>query len=194
MRKYLVFALVMLLIGTLATGALAKGKHGRAGKSNIAHLYLYEKWADAGGDWEILEGGAWGKMTFRIAGPKFWFVFNGHGLEPNTNYSLIYYADPWPGNHPGALIASGTSNSGGNLHLAGSIELNMDLPHPDDGNYSDGAKIWLIPSAYYDRDNCKVTGWPAPYNADPGVPSSQAPPAGWLFEHNLITYDDTDVQ
>lgn len=192
MKKYLVLVLAVLMIGALATGALA-GKHGPAGKSNVEHLYLYEKWAHAGWDWEILDGGAWGKMTFRTAGPEFWFVFNGHGLEPNTDYSLIYYADPWPGDNPGALIASGTSNRGGNLHLAGSIDLGIDLPDSADANYPGGAKIWLIPSAYYDSTGCAVTGWPGPYNADPGVPSWQAAPAGWLFEHNLITYHDTDV-
>lgn len=52
----------------------------------------------------------------------------------------------------------------------------MDLPHSDDENYPDGAKIWLVPSSDY--GNTGVIGWN---------------PAKYLFEHDLITYDDTDV-
>jgi len=37
-----------------------------------------------------------------------------------------------------------TSNEGGNIHLAGSPDLGMDLPDPNDDNYPDGAKIGLV--------------------------------------------------
>jgi len=146
--------------------------NGREGKSNVGHLNLYEK----ASDWSIVEGGAWGKMIYNLSGPEFAFVFNGHELEANTGYSLIYYADPWPGNHPGALIASGTTCIEGNINLVGYTDLGMDLPHPDDENYLDGAKIWLVLSSDY--DGSKMIGWQ---------------PTEYLFENNLITYDDTDV-
>ena len=45
MKKYLILVLVVLLIGALTVGVLA-GKNGQAGKSNVAHLYLYEKTPD----------------------------------------------------------------------------------------------------------------------------------------------------
>lgn len=193
MKRLLVLGVVLVLIaGIVATPVLAKGKNGPAGKSNIGHLYLYEKWAHADWDWEILDGGAWGKMKYNLSGPEFCFVFNGHGLQPNTDYSLIYYADPWPGDNPGALIASGMTNQGGSIHLTGCFDLKKNLPDPTDYNYPDGAKIWLIPSDYYDPDTNSITAWPSPYNADDGVPTWQAAPTGWLFEHNLITFDDTD--
>jgi len=163
----------------------AKGPHGQAGKSNIAHLHLFEKDPST---WEIVEDGAWGKMKYNLAGSTFDFVFNGHGLESNTEYTLIYYADPWPGNHPGAFIASGTTNDEGDIHIMGSVDLKMDLPHPDDANHSpgqdgapdtgdEGAKIWLVLSSDYDADGKKMIGWH---------------PTEYLFEHNLITFDDTD--
>lgn len=174
MKKYLVFALAALLVVALATGAVA-GKTGPAGKSNIAHLYLYEKDSET---WEIEPGGAWGKMKYNLSGEEFEFVFNGHRLEPNTEYSLIYYADDWPGNNPGALIGSGTSNNGGNIHLMGPVELGMDLPDSADDNYPDGAKIWLVLSDDYDADNQEMIGWN---------------PTEYLFENNLITYDDTQI-
>jgi len=164
----------MLLIAGIAGLSIAK-KHGPKGNSNTSHLYLYEKDPNT---WEIIENGSWGKMKYNLAGPTFNFVFNGHILEPNKSYSLIYYADPWPGNNPGALLVSGRSNAEGNIHLMGHIELNMDLPHENDANYPNGAKIWLVSSDDYSADEYKMIGWN---------------PTEYLFEHNLITYNDTDL-
>lgn len=176
LSELVVFGVLTFLL--MITAVYATGEYGQAGNSNIAHWYLYEKDPTT---WEIVEGGAWGKIQYNIAGPTFDFVFNGHGLTPNTEYSLIYYADPWPGNHPGALIASGTTNSEGDIHLMGSIELNMELPHPDDANYPDFAKIWLVLSSNYNAATNSV-GWN---------------PTEWLFEYSGypggITYDDTDI-
>jgi len=177
LRKKLLSGLVSfaLLASLLAVSMVfAKGPHGQAGKSNIAHLYLYEK---DPGTWEIVEDGAWGKMKYNLAGSTFDFVFNGHGLESNTEYTLIYYADPWPGNHPGALIASGTTNDEGDIHIMGSAELTMDLPDSVDANYPGGAKIWLVLSSDYDATNKKMVAWD---------------PTEYLFEHNLITFNHTD--
>jgi len=171
---FLVIAAVV--VSTAVVGIAMAAKDEQAGKSNVAHLYLYEKDPS---DWSIVEDGAWGKMKYNLAGPTFDFVFNGHELEPNTDYNLIYYADAWPGNNPGAIIASGTSNNGGNINLAGSPDLGMDLPDSDDANYPDGAKIWLVLSDDYDGTNTKMTAWN---------------PTEYLFENNLITYDDTDVE
>lgn len=165
----LIASVALFLVAVPAFAA----KHGPAGKSNIAHLYLYEKNPS---DWKIVSGGAWGKMTYNQSGPTFDYVFNGHGLQSNKSYSLIYYGDPWPGNNPGALIASGVSNSDGNIHLGGSIDLGMDLPAPADANYPIGAKIWLVTSADYDAGSTKMIAWN---------------PTQYLFEHNLITFDDT---
>jgi hypothetical protein len=175
MKKLLFVLVAAFVVLSLAVVPTLAGKHDPVGKSNVGRLYLYEKDPDT---WEIVDGGAWGKMKYKLAGRTFRFVFNGHGLEPKTEYSLIYYADPWPGNNPGALIASGTSNRGGNIHLAGSPDLGMDLPDAADENYPDGAKIWLVLSDDYDETNTKMADWN---------------PTEYLFEHNLITFDDTDV-
>ena len=136
-------------------------------------VYLYEK----DSEWEIVDGGAKGRLVYNLNSSKFEYKFYGHGLyHINTEYSLIYYADPWPGNNTGALIASGSTDGLGNIHLVGSIDLGMDLPHPDDANYPDGAKIWLVLSTDYDPNKNSMIGWN---------------PAEYLFENNLITYDDT---
>jgi hypothetical protein len=182
MKKVIFIILAVVLVMALPTAVLAakseqglKGLKGQAGRSNVAFIELWEKDPST---WEISEDGAWGKLKYNLKGQTFDFVFNGHGLEIGANYTLIYYADPWPGNNPGAFIASGTANDEGNIHLAGSLNLSMDLPHPDDANYPDGAKVWLVLSDDYDVATCRMTGWN---------------PTEYLFEYDLITYDDTDI-
>jgi len=159
-----------------ATPVLA-GKHGRAGKSNVAHLYLYEKDPS---DWTIVDDGAWGKMKYNLESPEFCLVFNGHALETDTDYSLIYYADPWPSTN-GFVIVSGMSNEYGDIHFNGCfdigslpVEEDANYELDDDGNQSGGAKLWLVLSSDYDG-----TSWSA-WN-----------PTEYLFEHNLIAYVDT---
>jgi len=165
-------ALLFLAVAAMAVPVNA-AKNGQAGTSNTAHQYLYEKDAS----WSIVAGGAWGKMTYNLAGPTFDFVFNGHNLLPSTAYTLIYYADPWPGNNPGATILSGTSDSLGDINLVGSVDLNMDISTASDDNYPRG-KIWLVLSSDYFSVTNSMTVWN---------------PSEYLFENNLITYDDTDV-
>ena len=176
MKKIAILGItVALLLALVAVPAMAApGKHGPAGKSNVAFLYLYEKDPST---WEIVDGGAWGKLKYNLAGPEFEYVFNGHGVMPDTGYSLVYYRDyvpeVWP--HPVTVIAQGAPNAGGNIHLAGSVDLGKDLPELDDANYP-GAKIWLVPT--YHIAEGKIVPW---------IPTEI------LFEHDLITYDDTDV-
>jgi hypothetical protein len=157
-------------------------------------LYLYEKDPDGvddipdnGDDWSIVNDGASGKLKYNLSGETFDFDFIGKGLEANTSFTLIYYADPWPGDNPGAWIASGNSNDNGIIKLNGPVDLNTDLPNPDDDNYVSpvngqdppGAKIWLVLSADYNNNLAEtgpMTGWN---------------PTEYLFEGNTITYDDT---
>ena len=72
------------LIG--ASVVVAKGKTGPAGKSNTAHLYLYEKDSTS---WEIVEDGAWGKMKYNQSGEELCLVFNGHGLETGARDVVV---------------------------------------------------------------------------------------------------------
>ena len=127
--------------------------------------------------WEPIADGRSGTLIYNTVGAEFVYGFSGLGLEPTTDYSLVYYADPDPGNNPGALIANGSTNGNGALTLAGSVDLNMDLPDPADANYPGGAKIWLVPSTDYDSSTNMVS-----WN-----------PTAFLFEMNLITYDDIEV-
>jgi len=124
----------------------------------------------------------YGTLTHNVKGPTFNYEFEATGLAADTGYSLIYYADPWAGNHPGALIDTFTTNSSGDIALTpGSIDLGMDLPDSTDANYPGGAKIWLVLSSDYNSGNAStgpMTGWH---------------PGSYLFETGLIEYDDTDL-
>jgi len=166
--KWVMGAIVLSLIAAIIVPSIAKGPTKRAGKSNIAHLYLHEKDPDT---WEIVEDGAWGKMKYNLSGSELDFVFNGHALVPGEEYTLIYYPDPWPGN--GLIeLGSGIACDEGNVHIAESVDTG-DLPAEGDEN--DGAKIWLILSS--DCDGGQMVGWN---------------PTEYLFEYDLITFDDTD--
>jgi len=148
--------------------------------------------------WQRIPDGTWGELGYNLAGDEFDFALNVYDLEPEEDYSLIYYADTedryvdWGGDNPGALIATMTTDENGNVCISGSIDLGWNLPHPDDANgyYYDyaltpdfylngtGAKIWLVPSDCYNAGAKKVDTWS---------------PTRFLFETDLITYDDTDV-
>lgn len=101
-------------------------------------------------------------MKYRLSGPEFDFVFNGHGLDGGDEYTLIYYPDPWPGS--GLIcLGSGVANMYGDVHIMGS---------EDAGDLTD-AKIWLVLSDGVDCDSTLVTGWN---------------PSEYLSEHDLIDF------
>ncbi len=171
MKKIIAMLLAAMIV--LPTIALAipkpvstydnpKGKvNGPAGKSGVVRLYLVEKDPT---DWTIVENGAWGKLKFNTKNDK--FVFNGHKLNPDTEYSLIYYPDPWPG--VGCkVLGSSTANEDGNVHIAGMFDFDSI---PIAGDTNSGTKIWLV---LKNDQNCPtgMTGWN---------------PTEYLFEYNLI--------
>ena len=131
------------------------------------------------GSWPTLPGdGTYGMLTYQTVNSTFDYDFVGRGLQPGVEYSLIYYADPWPGNNPGKLIANHTADGSGNIDVVGaSTDLAMDLADPADDNYP-GAKIWLVPSNEYDDTTNSLSWW------NPGT---------YLFEYNLVQYDDSDI-
>lgn len=164
-----VFTIVLsLLLGSAAMAAPA-GKDIKA-NNNPQNLYLYPKeYADAP-EWTTLwEAKAWGKYNFKINGQVISGVFNGHGLTPDTEYSLISYNDPW--GTPCVVIGSSTSDANGNVHIAGNADLGDDVASPiyDWSDPGDGYKIWLVLTA--DITEGMFNAW------NPGA---------YLFENNRI--------
>ena len=127
--------------------------------------------------WVPTADGTMGVLKYKSTAPNFTYDFLGVGLNPATEYCLIYYADGWPGNHPGALIDKDYPDLDGKLILSDSKDLGMDLPDSQDANYPYGAKIWLVPCNKYNEGNYGVIGW-SPDNTN------------WLFDNwpGLIRY------
>ena len=185
--------LAILLAVPAAVPALADGPYD-------SQLILENK--DAA--WQVIESDdIQGVLDYNSSGAEFEYSFTATGVEINTTYLLIYYADKpdrfvdWGGNNPGALIGGFQSDDAGVI-LSGprSVDLAMNLPCEPDANISEydytdpavqnppylnahGAKIWLVPAdCYTDGSDLKVTTWT---------------PARFLFETDLMTYNDTDI-
>jgi hypothetical protein len=123
---------VALLLGIGVFLSFAPAMAGRGSK--IDKLKLFEQ--DALG--RINQQGARGQLSFTSAGPSFTFEFEGDGLPPAKNYSLIRSREPGvtlP--YRFDVIGQGTSDSGGNLEFSGSYPFNMTLI---------SAQILLIPT------------------------------------------------
>lgn len=154
MKKYLLLTVVAIMLATpVVSSALTK-----------EFLWLFEKDPST---WDVIDDGAWGYMDYRPEYKTFAFWFGALGLEPDTDYTLIYYPDPWPG---AGLICLGSksSNSVGKLSMSGSTDTAGDL--------SD-AKIWLVLSDDVDCGAQQMIGWN---------------PDDYLFEYDLINFLDTD--
>ena len=123
--------------------------------------------------WEELdEDNMSGLVLYESEALLFEYALSAEGLKSATDYSLIYYADPWAGDNPGGLVGSGTTDGEGSLAFSGETDTG-DLPHPADSNYPDGAKLWLVLSNDYDSEANALTS---------------CNPSDYLYEHNLITY------
>ena len=109
-----------------------------------------------------------GILKYDYMAPEFNYNFVGVGLDPTAEYCLIYTKDPWAMTKP--LIDSGTLDSNGILSLVGSKDLG-DLPNPDDENYPNGAKIWLVDCGDYNEITQKLVWNPSSWLIDnwPGL-------------------------
>lgn len=128
----------------------------------------------------LTNDGIYAELLFNPSASTFDYDLKAYGLAASSTYKLIYYADPWAGNHPGALIGTFGTDASGKINVTGqSYDFGYDLPNASDANSPDGAKIWLIPGAAYTDGSYSVNTWPFAND--------------WLFETNLITYEDTDA-
>jgi len=123
--------------------------------------------------WGVISDDISGDLSYDVGTGA--FTFTGKAKSASTGYSLIYYADPWPGNGKGglagALLGSGTSETNYDITISGTLP--SPIPHSDDKNYPVGGKIWLVLSSDYDTSGHKMTAWK---------------PTEYLFEMQLITY------
>jgi hypothetical protein len=84
---------------------------------------------------------------------------------PNTNFYLIYYADPWDGSN-GMLLGACKTNAKGKIIMdARNYPIFTKgitcptIPVPADANYPIGGKIWLVPASDYDVATHSMIAW-----------------------------------
>ncbi|MDD1668771.1 MAG: hypothetical protein LUO97_03120 [Methanomicrobiales archaeon] len=149
--KILSMAIAALLVlgftGTVAAGTA----QGISGRDRAGHLYLFEKNPST---WAIVAGGAWGIMSYQLPDGRRnmeKFVFSGHHLAPETDYSLIYNPDPWPG-RSFVLLGKGTSDALGEVYFTGGF--NFDAIFIGD---EPAARFRLVLSS--DVGPSQMTGW-----------------------------------
>jgi len=130
--------------------------------------------------WDEIDGdNIEGTLVFETMKTTFDYSLDATGLATSTDYCLIYYADPWAGDHPGAWIGTVTTDGSGVISTTGSKNLAMNLPSEPDENYLDGAKIWLVLASDYDTNTQEMTAWN---------------PDSYLFEHELVAYSDCNIE
>ena len=172
-RKIISILIIVILVSIIFSTSPVIGKPSNKshGKANVGQLCLFEKDPTT---WDIIKNGAWGKLKYLHSGPEFDFNFNGHGLLPEIEYSLIYYPDPWPG-YGLIVIGKASTDIYGDIKIKGAIIIE-DLPTEYDDNYPNGAKIWLVLSQDVDEIARYMIGWNPNY---------------YLFEYDLIKFDST---
>jgi len=172
----LIFTLLLSIVGCFSKqdqkGTQETGETDSQGISGVDELGLIPKTGDP--DWDIIDGEIGGVLLYSTEGEEFGYCLEAYGLTATTDFSLIYFADPWPGTG-GCLIASGTSDTMGGLFLIGEVDLGIDIPVVGDDNYPAGGKLWLVLTADYD-----------------GTQMTARHPESYLYEDDLITYIDTD--
>jgi len=120
------------------------------------------------GTWVTVPG-ATGTMVYDTSS----FSFTGYGLGANTGYTLISYAEPYPGTGS-VVLGTGTTNGAGGITITG-VMPTLNYYSYTSGEYSgqNGAKIWLVPTA--DFSGAALTAWT---------------PSSYLFETRLILINE----
>ncbi len=116
------------------------------------------------GAWPPIADARFGILRYVSVGEVFDYALEAYGLDPALNYCLIYYADGWPGNHPGYYFGSRMPDTGGRLSISGSVPFPAGLPDPADANFPAGfpdAKIWLVDCADYNSSTRSMSSWHA---------------------------------
>jgi len=187
-------AVISMLLAPMVALAADTGSVGTTAVVLDSQVFLDNK----DSSWNTISDAYGVTVGYNASGPEFVWAATGKVMAAGT-YNLIYYADKpdrfvdWGGDNPGAIIATIVVESDLVVSGQGSIELNKDLPCAPDANefqydYSDGsqpgpvyptahgAKLWLVPASDYTAS--ALTAWN---------------PSTYLFETDLINYDDTDV-
>ncbi len=139
---------------------------GEEAVSLLAQLSFYQK---DPANWNILAGGASGRMKYSSFDGELDFVFNGCGLETGLCYSLVYNTASWC-KAKLAVLGSATADDSGNLHLSGSLDSERMLQGKGG---LDVTGLWLVNSADVDTENSRMSHWN---------------PRRYLFGHDILEF------
>ena len=117
------------------------------------------------GLWSPVPGNGSGTVTYSYTGGILTASFIGTVPLANTNYSMIYYPDPWPGSGS-CVFGSALSLADRSINIGAGV---CPVPAAGDKNMPAGIKIWLVPSSDYAGG--QLTAWN---------------PSNYLFEYNLL--------
>jgi hypothetical protein len=119
------------------------------------------------GTWVTIPG-ANGTIVYSSVGSP--FTFTATGLPANTAYTLISYAEPYPGTGS-VVLGTGATNGAGGITITGASLPALVYNIYSSGEYAGqtGAKIWLVPTA--GLNSGALAGWA---------------PTTYLFETRLI--------
>jgi len=167
MRKASLLALLVALILLWAVSpALARGHHRGHASAGVTHLVQKDPMT-----WDAIDSGAAGKLKYKLRGFELKVNFKGEKLTPSTDYTLIYYPDPWPGK--GLIcLGEGVADEAGNLKIKNRAPV-TNLPLEGDANYPCGAKIWLVLTSDVDCEGRQMVGWH---------------PEAYLFQTGLVNF------
>ncbi len=101
-----------------------QGPEGQSGASHVAHTD-FGMIDPATGDPVASTSSA--SMMYFWYGSTFDFVLNAHQLPAGSEWTLTYQPEPLPSSGV-VCLGNATVNGGGQLHLAGSVELDSNLP------------------------------------------------------------------
>jgi hypothetical protein len=175
-KSLLIIAILAMLVFAVGTVQAIPLKHWKWGDN----INLVQKDPS---DWSKVPKGASG--NFWVGPFEQRFTFSAKGLEKNTEYTLLSYAEPYPGTGS-KVIGQATSNGKGVVKINGkfsnteSVVYNIYAPDVA-GDYQDtvGAKIWLAKTADLSIADGKAAF--AAWN-----------PTTYLFEMSLVDYPDLD--
>jgi len=101
-----------------------QGPEGQSGASHVAHTSFGMIDAQT---CDPVASSSSANMMYFWYGSTFDFVLNAHQLPPGSDWTLTYQPEPLPSS--GVIcLGNATVNGCGQLHLAGSVELDSNLP------------------------------------------------------------------
>jgi hypothetical protein len=174
--RFIFIAMLVMLVFAVGTVQAIPLKHWKWGDN----INLVQK---NPADWSKVPKGASGNFWVGPFEQK--FTFSAKGLEKNTAYTLLSYAEPYPGTGS-KVIGQATSNNKGVVKIKGAFSNTESVVYniyasDAAGDYKGtvGAKIWLVKTADLSIADGKASfiAWN---------------PTMYLFETTLVDYPDLD--